>query len=237
MANPFYSSEKRYPLTNRPLTKPDESKNTSQDILNIILTLHSLLHDLDSLFLGQEVYTPPEKTGWITAYQTGAASYADATEQSILSPAVAGISTQYRANDVPAPAKLTAAIFSQANAKDYLGCGLCLKETATGKLITFGLRAGNVQVIKWTDENTIASTEFTLPWNFNPLQWYRIDRTDTDLTFKISADGSIWITMFTQPYSAILYDACGFWLSAENAATPNIGHACRLFSWRLEKLT
>lgn len=236
MANPFFSSATRYPLTQRPLTSPDV-KNTHQDLFNMIRTFNSMLRDMDSLFIGSTITTPPdEDAAWVNV-GTGGTTFQDSSEQSIRATgAASGTNLVIRVRPLiqPTPYKFTVLLNSQFSTKGKLGTGICLRLASSGALITFGVREGSLEVCTYTSLTTAPTVLVSVPLTQSVNQWYRIDNDGTNFKFKFCADGESWITLHTLATSS--RDQAGFWVSTENTATPNLDIVARLFSWRVEPL-
>lgn len=235
MAAPFYSSSKQYPLPNKPQTSPD-SKDTYQDIFNLIVSVKSLLRDLDSLFLGGTANTPPQvDDNWI---DVGAASdvFQDSTEQAIY-PAAAGAGTQLimrGREDGIYPYKFTALIHSPLYVKENLLSGICIRNPVTDKIYTIGKGLDGIEVSEYADDVTHTVTLASVDYRVPLAQWYRILNTGSSCDFQFSADGSNWITLHSMA-SQPDFTFTGFWCSPENLTSPEFENPVRCFSWRVEK--
>lgn len=234
MANPFFTSATRYPLTSKPLTSPDD-KFTHRDLFNITITIQSFLRDLDTLFLGSTLATAPPQEDW-DEIGTGADFYGDTTEQTIFAEAgTSGTNIIAKVRALPEePFKIRALVHSQFPPKDNLGAGICLRNEASGELIIFGVLDGELQVARYTDETTPFAVYESLPFNPQPAQWYKILIEGTQLTFFYSGDGDSWIEFHTRT-SSTTWDQGGFWASNENATVPELALTVKLFSWRVEE--
>ena len=119
--------------------------------------------------------------------------------------------------------------YNEANAAtSYLYGGLCAREAASGKIVTFGLnwRAGTFYVYghKWTNDTTISAALFTAVAIPNNQYYLSLERTATSLVGQISLDGDIWQTVFTETLVASLGftagpDYAGFWGTAFKSGT------------------
>lgn len=231
MATPFFSSATRYPLTLKPITLPDD-KLTHQDIFNISNTIRSLLRDMDTLFLGQTLSTPPPRDeDWEDA-GTGGVSFQDLSEQKLIAPGgTSDLIIRYRPQPSTDPIKFTAAIHSQFPEEDYLGAGILMRNSISGALLTIGITNNRLEVSTYTGVSvppTILAGTIMRPAF---PQWYRITNDNTDISLQFCADGEHWITLHTLPSST--YDQVGMWVSNGNPTFPTIS---RLFSWRVEPL-
>ena len=233
MAKPFYSNSVEFPVTLRPITKPDD-RDTHQDIVNIQHTFRSLLREMDSLFLGHTRYTTPDISKTWSTVGVGGVVEADSTEQVII--AAAGTTgtnliLQVHPTD-PTPHTIRAAVFSQFSQKDFLGTGICLRNSTSGAVWTVGVRGANLEVCEYASPTTLTTVHFSAPWVQAQPQWYKIYDSGTSTTFSVSVDGYYWTALFTG--ASPVYDEAGLWVSNENSATPELGITSRLISWRDE---
>ena len=232
MALPFFSSKTRYPITLKPITKPD-IKDTHTDVFNILNTLRSLFKDIDTLFLGSTLATaPPLDEEWI---KEGAGTTAgDASEQSLSAVgtgAGAALTTKFRPINKTTDWVFRAAIHCQTSHKDFLGSGVLLKLPA-GAFIAFGIQGSELVVRNYTSPTAAGSVIAKVPLITAYPQWYKIEKKTGEYLFSFCADGESWIQLHKMAAGA--HTQAGFWVSSENSATPNLGIIARLFSWRIE---
>lgn len=234
MANPFFSSAKKYPITLKPITDPADKK-THTDVFNILNTLRSLLRDMDTLFLGSTLSTaPPNDADWIDT-GTGATVFQDDWEQSLTGVGTGpgtNIVLRTRPLTTPTPYQIRASVHCQHPAKDYLGSGIALRDSTSGAIITIGTIGNFLVVNKYSDPATLTSTEFFALFTAALPQYYKISNDGTDIKFFYSGDGVSWIQVHSEAVGS--HDEAGFWISTENSATPDLNVVSRLFSWRVE---
>jgi hypothetical protein len=230
----FYSSARRYPLQNKPLTSPD-IKETYQDIFNLTVSFKSLLRDLDLLFLGGTLGTPPlADDDWVNV-GSGAEFYQDETEQAIY-PDAAGQGTKIilRGREDPLhPVKFTSLIHSPLYNKEHLYSGICIRDPSTGQIYTIGKTTDGLEVAEYASTSSKTASLATVSYITPLAQWYRILNTSSACKFQFSADGARWFTLYATS-SLPSFTFMGFWASPENDTTPDFENPVRCFSWRIE---
>lgn len=102
--------------------------------------------------------------------------------------------------------------------------GFLLRESGSGKLITFGPLANNgfaIEAIQWASPTSPGSTYFTGPNTYNgpTLIWLQVSDDGTTCSFQMSVDGSNYITMGTRTHTDfITADQYGFFEDAAQAS-------------------
>lgn len=232
MANPHFTSQNRFPITLKPITKPDD-KETHTDIFNILKAFRLLLYDLEGFFLGEAPrVVPPNDDQWITVGP--GVPWQDMTEQSThASGTGAGTHLVLRLRPLPVLNELTVLVGSQNPPVDFAGAGLVLRNSTTGALKTIGMRGTKMTVASYTGPTDPAPViDVELPFIPSVTQWYKVENTGGNMSFQTSADGSSWIQYHVEPSGT--YDQAGFYLSTEQVTTPPVMVAARLFHWFLK---
>lgn len=91
-------------------------------------------------------------------------------------------------------ARLEASMFDY----DYTGGGLYLRNSSSGKLISWGGNGGGnnglIQWNNWTNETTFSATPFVVtPMRNTNWEWFKIVNDGTNLSGFVSIDGDSWI--------------------------------------------
>jgi hypothetical protein len=103
--------------------------------------------------------------------------------------------------------------------QNYRGGGLVLRESATGKILSFGfiVNTGSfsmgMQIGRYTNSTTFASTPYSFAW-FNALQvvWFRVSITGgTTLNLFISSDGVNFVKIYSELKTASFTTAPDQW--------------------------
>ena len=91
----------------------------------------------------------------------------------------------------------------------FTACGLALRDSAGGKLITFEYNifsgAFNLNVVQWSDANTRVANASANTILGNKYPWLKIhDDGTTNRTYSVSYDGINWYDLFTEGRTAYL---------------------------------
>lgn len=81
----------------------------------------------------------------------------------------------------------------------FMGAGIVLRESSTGKLITFGLHNNGINTLRWTGETGTATQIGTVytPQAGSEIEWYKISLVSDDPKhFSVSRNGTDWFTPF-----------------------------------------
>lgn len=92
-------------------------------------------------------------------------------------------------------------------ASQYATCGLCLRESGTGKLIQFGMDTKSLDIVRWTNPTTYSATSFDTGngvWPPMDVEWYRIVYDGTNLNYWISMDGAVWVRLYYEAATAFM---------------------------------
>lgn len=127
---------------------------------------------------------------------------------------------------------------------NFLHCGICLRESGTGEIMTFGplndstvvAAVDHFAAIKWTNATTF-SAKYTLTpanatapqWQRGPVMWLQIEDDNTTRFLRVSNDGFHWFTLFSVGRTDFLTpDQIGIAINSNNAT-----HAAgiMLMSW------
>lgn len=102
--------------------------------------------------------------------------------------------------------------------------GFLLRESGSGKLITFGPLSNNgfvIEALQWSSPTSPGSTYFTGPATYNgpTVIWLQVSDDGTTCSFNMSVDGWNYITMGTRSHTDfITADQYGFFENAAQAA-------------------
>lgn len=155
-------------------------------------------------------------------------------------PATAGNSLRIRKKTAPAtPWTATAHFIPLMHYSTNPFCGICVRESSTGKVITFtiGELSGGqftISLINWTNETTFSSYTFQQQPNVNlgPDFCYLVNDNGTNLIWSFSNDGINPIVLSSLSRTAFMAggpDEVGFFCNAGNASN-NAG--LTLLSWK-----
>jgi hypothetical protein len=139
--------------------------------------------------------TPPPLSSTLTWVNQGGATVTDQSSPTaiyLLVPASASNNNRMLVKSVPAtPWTFTAGFLVDGYGSNFFGAGLILRESSTGKLITFQIGNGGIFVQYWTNNTTVSSSVLSaMPWpNPNcPILFFQITDDGTNLTFAIGTN-------------------------------------------------
>jgi len=157
----------------------------------------------------------------------------------LLGPAAAGNNLRIRKKAAPAtPYTITAAFIANQMRVQYPAWGLVFRESASGKLATFGCAVGltpttSVHAQKYTNETTWSALYLNaglLETFSEGLMFWRIADDGVNRILSWSSDGIRFNPVHTVARADFLVaDEVGFFVNAANAANP-IG--LQLLSWK-----
>jgi len=145
-------------------------------------------------------FTPPVSTNFTWVNQ-GTSTVADTKGMMVLSPCsvASGDSLRVLVQTAPAPPyEFTVAMLVQnplyAGSWQIGQFGICWRESASGKLLTFGWGSNNYPLnfsyAQWTNPTTLSASQFTVQAPLHHLFWIRFSDDGTNRTVKVSGDGA-----------------------------------------------
>jgi hypothetical protein len=145
-------------------------------------------------------FTPPVSTNF-TWINQGTSTVADTKGMMVLSPCsvASGDSLRVLVQTAPAPPyEFTVAMLVQnplyAGSWQIGQFGICWRESASGKLLTFGWGSNNYPLnfsyAQWTNPTTLSASQFTVQAPLHHLFWIRFADDGTNRTVKVSGDGA-----------------------------------------------
>lgn len=151
---------------------------------------------------------------------------------SMVTPGNAGLHLLVKSAPSP-PWVFTASVIAGNHTLDTNWCGICCRESSTGKIIIAFVRGSNdsgyegvdqIGVTYWSDPDTVVSN----PGNataFNTVgrsaQWIRISDNNTNLVCEFSNDGITWTQFYSASRTAIMSgapDQIGIFVGCEASA-------------------
>lgn len=186
-------------------------------------------------------FTAPPQSGWSWVNQGTSTLVDNASEQVLIGgPTGSGANLVARARSAPAtPYTATARIRAISPAKIYMSAGIGLRNSTTGRIITFDLLASpagaTFRVAKFNTSVSFNSeyTSITFPY-FSDL-WLRISDDGTNIKFFWSSDGIYWTEFYSVGRTDFMTpDQLIFLAGTENSATPNFAPIVRLLSWKID---
>jgi len=174
--------------------------------------------------------------GWSWVNQGGAAIDETTGAPILIAPIVGGFSLRCRVRSMPsAPYTLTACIaFHYLWTSAGNGAGLLLRDSATGRIVTWGYYNGSGQFFRCM-HCTDATTYSSAPYGSNGMLWRRmwlqIYDDSVDNYFRVSYDGEHWLTLHSQGRTTWLAnpDQIGFFLHAGGGTSDELGVS--ILSW------
>lgn len=117
----------------------------------------------------------------------------------------AGLSLMCRVKAIPAsPYTIAARMMYSITNQDFVQGGMILRDSGTGRLITFGFiyNSGasgmNFHAEKWNSPTSFSANYFGGPWSFSPTAMHlRIVDDNTNRHFEISSEGVSWYRRFS----------------------------------------
>jgi hypothetical protein len=186
---------------------------------------------------------------WLTTQ--GTASAATVRNGIVLTaPAVTGDSLHCFGKAMGADTTLTVAFSGTAILQDFTSLGLAFFESATGKLVSYGISTAlpsgapyqyDLIVQQWNsgtsfDANVFAYATANLPNNVTDpsFRWYQIQQTGGSLNFNLSYDGQNFVTIYSQSQTTWFTTAADNWCIYANSN--NAGGSTTvyntLYSWK-----
>ncbi len=100
------------------------------------------------------------------------------------------------------PYKVTALVAPLLFERAYMGGGLCWRDSASGKLVTFGVNGTDAPRVdiagnKWNSLTSWNDDYFARIYHLGAYVFLRIEDDGTNRKCSISADGTSWISMHT----------------------------------------
>jgi hypothetical protein len=131
---------------------------------------------------------------------------------------------------------------------NFNACGIALRDSGSGKIITFGLSSDSTQwatsqvlsIIKWTNATTFsafytptptvaASYAALTPYQMGPCLWLRIRDDNSNRVLSISSDGETFHQLHTVGRTDFITpDQIGFFVNQQNAS---YGVKINILSW------
>ncbi len=150
----------------------------------------------------------PAPAAWAFSSSTGTPDTVEAAHNRIIlrSAGTSGNNILARLKSAPsAPYNVSALISATFNERSYLAAGLCWRDSASSKILTFGVNGYNgtgvprvhMAMNKWVDETTPVpnngSNVFAYSFPLGPYLYLRLEDNGTSLTPAVSVDGTNWI--------------------------------------------
>jgi len=158
----------------------------------------------------------------------------------LLTTAAAARSWTSRVSSIGAATTLTAAFMPTLEPQDFRVSAILFRESATGKLVTFGfVRGYGYQITRWTNDTTFgAQISASSPANsqlYPPIIWVRLVIAGTNLEYYWSSDGTNFVKVFTGAKTASFTTAPDQWGYGTNCETQVAGQSSPcynlLLSW------
>lgn len=222
------------------------ASHTTGDSVTLVLTADSVVRFLkDNIPLAGATELPPQNsltdsTGatidstdltWVNQDSSTVTDLSNGNI-SMVTPGNAGLHLLVKSAPTP-PWVFTASVIAGNHTLDTNWCGLCVRESGTGKIIIAFVRGSNdsgyegvdqIGVAYWSDPDTVVSN----PGNataFNTVgrnaQWIRISDNNTNLICEFSNDGINWTQFYSASRTALLtggVDQIGIFVGCEAAA-------------------
>ena len=177
--------------------------------------------------------TPPDNADYSWVNQ-GSATLATSNGVICLATAATGGGVSARVKAIPT-APYTIDILTAVNflGRQYNGCGVLWRESSTGKLITFGVRAEasytQIRADRYSNPTTYDSSIAYDYCGYRSLWWWRLQDDATNRTASFSVDGVNWF-VYTTGLSGnyITPDQVGMYVT--DGGTGPVG--ITLLSWR-----
>lgn len=107
---------------------------------------------------------------------------------------------------------------------NFMGAGLALRESSTGKLITWGQQSNGINALRWTNNTpgmtiTQIGTANMLPAPGLAFEWFKITlAADDPSSFYVSRNGTDWIRPFAvaSQTAFMTFNQVGFYLYSTN---------------------
>jgi hypothetical protein len=123
----------------------------------------------------------------------------------------------------------------------FFGAGLFIKDSVTGKIITYSHRAeGRLQIDYWTDATTFLSTHSgtDIQWRYGPAIHMKIQKTGSNRLYSWSVNGYDWVevadaTAHTAHLSGEDRVGIGMWALPSAGTTAVIGAQAHFFDYSL----
>lgn len=156
---------------------------------------------------------------------------------SVIGPHTAGGNLSCRVKAAPAtPYTITARFEFGMYRKDFQSGGLLFREAGTGEIITWGPSHATTQLLAatlWASPTSATSNYLSPALNIQGFpKWLRIADNGTNRIYSMSSDGENFVDILTHSRTTDLTaDSVGFFINAQNSATPNVGAQIVLRSW------
>ena len=176
----------------------------------------------------------PPTTGWSWVNQ--GTSTIDETKGALMMKCPSGNSNlRCRVRTMPTPPwSLTISFTSTLFYVIYSGSGIVLRDSNSGRLITFGWQYSTnfrLRITNWTNSTTLTSYPTSNTYYASDPAWLRVVDDNTNFTFFYSHNGEHWIQAYQVSRTAWLVspDQIGFSVSCING----FESAMTVFSWEL----
>lgn len=178
--------------------------------------------------LGGSIFTltPPPTADWSNInFGTEATAATDQGDQLITVTNGSGVNVRARVRTLSPASNYTAVfviddIYPATTQAGYWGYGVCLRDSASGKLITLGIgdaqsgsSAVNLVARSWTNPTTLASDYATATPPARYPRYWSISDNGTSHAFAYSFNGKDWETLWSQLRTAFMTaNQIGFWV-------------------------
>jgi hypothetical protein len=180
--------------------------------------------------------TNPTLTSFSWVNQGSASVAAASASVTLIAPGVAGANLRIRDKAVPtAPYTVTAVILPLMFRKQWYSAGLCLRDSASGKVEVYDQQCDTgerrLRVSQYTNPTTILGNVFANSVA-TMLQFWRINDDNTNRIISISGDGINWQTIYSVSRTDWLTpNRIGWFVNPEVAAGTLYEIHAQLLSW------
>jgi hypothetical protein len=124
--------------------------------------------------------------------------------------------------------------------KGFNGYGMCFRQSSDGKMAVLNLLAFDAGLTTLAMASSkysgatgaITVTDYVAQHAPNVIHWVRFGDNGTNRTIEISADGQNWLLFHSVARTDYMTaDQVGFYVTGQNAATPNYAPILRVLSW------
>lgn len=117
---------------------------------------------------------------------------------------------------------------------NYTTVGMALRESSSGKLVTFNFSYGNgfsISSSKWNSVSSWSGAYFDMPIHTGGYIWYKIYDNNTARYYYYSIDGQNFLQLYSVSRTDFITpDQIGFFVNVNNASWPS---GIEIFHWSL----
>ena len=171
------------------------------------------------------LFTPPrlEQFSWVNQGEATATNTRRGL--TMTAPASDGNSLRLLVTSAPTPPyAVTICMFPFLPGYNYSSAGLVLRESATGKLVTFNLTGrgtgsteySRIHVVFWNSPTSLSTAIAVTSTPIATEYWFQIADDGTNRTMRISSDGQVWVDYYAESRTAFLTpDQGGIFLNVD----------------------